>query len=185
MATKAAAKAKKAVTGPYWIGFDLGGTKMMACVLDEKYNILGTARKSTGGAAGAAKGVKRIISTVREAMEDAGVDPSKCQGFGIGCPGTVDTEKGILITAPNLGWHRTQLGNALKKEFKCPVAVLNDVDAGTYAEYHLGSAKARARCSVSSPARVWALGSSMMANFSMVAMSPPWNSATSGCPART
>ena len=141
MATKAAAKAKKAVTGPYWIGFDLGGTKMMACVLDEKYNILGTARKSTGGAAGAAKGVKRIISTVREAMEDAGVDPSKCQGFGIGCPGTVDTEKGILITAPNLGWHRTQLGNALKKEFKCPVAVLNDVDAGTYAEYHLGSGK--------------------------------------------
>lgn len=141
MAKKAVAKAKKISTKPFWVGFDLGGTKMMACILDEKYNVLGTARKSTGGASGAARGVNRIIGTVREAMEAAGVDPSQCQGFGIGCPGTVDTARGILITAPNLGWHRTQLGNVLKKEFNCPVAVLNDVDAGTYGEYHLGAGK--------------------------------------------
>jgi glucokinase len=139
MAKKAAAIAKKTSTKPFWVGFDLGGTKMMACILDEKYNVLGMARKSTGGAAGAAKGVKRIIGTIREAMEIANVDPANCKGLGIGCPGTVDTAKGILITAPNLGWHRTPLGNAFKLEFGCPVGVLNDVDAGTYGEYHLGA----------------------------------------------
>ena len=141
MAKKIASKKSTANKKPFWIGFDLGGTKMMACVLDEHYNVLGVARKSTNGAQGATKGIKRIIATVHEAMESAKVEPAKIKGFGMGCPGTVDTEKGILITAPNLGWHRTPLGRVLENAFHCPVAILNDVDAGTYGEYHLGAGK--------------------------------------------
>jgi glucokinase len=140
MPKKAAAKKKPAPSRkPYWIGFDLGGTKMMACVLDADFQVLGTARKSTQGAQGARKGVKRISATIREAMEAANVSPDKVQGIGIGCPGTVNTEKGILITAPNLGWNKLPLGPALQRAFKCPVAMLNDVDAGTYGEYTLGA----------------------------------------------
>lgn len=142
MATKTAAKKKPAPSSkPYWIGFDLGGTKMMACVLDADYKVLGSARKSTQGAQGAAKGVKRITATIREAMEVANVKPEKIQGIGIGCPGTVNSEKGILITAPNLGWNKLALGPALQRIFKCRVATLNDVDAGTYGEFALGAAK--------------------------------------------
>jgi glucokinase len=126
---------------PYWIGFDLGGTKMMACVLDAEYNVLGCARKSTQGAQGPHKGVKRIAATIREAMEEANVKAEKVQGIGIGCPGTVNTEQGILITAPNLGWHKLALGPALQRIFKCRVATLNDVDAGTYGEFTLGAGK--------------------------------------------
>ena len=47
---------------PYWIGFDLGGTKMRASVFDENYQILGTARKATNGSDGQAKGRKRILA---------------------------------------------------------------------------------------------------------------------------
>jgi glucokinase len=142
MPKKAAAKKIPApLRKPYWIGFDLGGTKMMACVLDADYNVLGSARKSTQGAQGARKGVKRISATIREAMESANVHPDKVQGIGIGCPGTVNTEKGILITAPNLGWNKLALGPALQRVFKCSEAKLNDVDAGTYGEYSLGAAK--------------------------------------------
>lgn len=142
MPKKAAAKKKPApVSKPYWVGFDLGGTKMMACVLDANYNVLGSARKSTQGAQGAAKGIKRIAATINEAIEAAGVKPEKIQGIGIGCPGTVNAEKGILITAPNLGWNKLALGPALQRLFKCRVATLNDVDAGTYGEYTLGAGK--------------------------------------------
>lgn len=140
MPKKAAAKKKSAPSRkPYWIGFDLGGTKMMACVIDPDYKVLGSARKSTQGSQGANRGVKRIAATIREAMEAANVAPDRVQGIGIGCPGTVNTQKGILITAPNLGWNKLPLGPALKRAFKCPVAMLNDVDAGTYGEYTLGS----------------------------------------------
>jgi glucokinase len=148
--TKKKAKAKVAVAEkapvklkdiPFWIGFDLGGTKMLACVLDKDYNVLGSARKSTGGSDGQAKGRQKILKAIREAIENAGVDPKGLQGIGIGCPGLVNPEKGILINAPNLGWRNLSLTTMLKGAFKKPVAVLNDVDAGTFGEYKLGAGK--------------------------------------------
>jgi glucokinase len=126
---------------PFWIGFDLGGTKMLACVLDKDYNVLGTARKSTGGSDGQVKGRKKIISVIHEAISVAQVDPKGLQGIGIGCPGLVNPEKGILINAPNLGWTNMGLTNILKTAFKKPVSVLNDVDAGTFGEFKLGAGK--------------------------------------------
>jgi glucokinase len=140
-ADKPAKAAKKLKNVPFWIGFDLGGTKMMASVLDANYHVLGFARKSTNGSEGAAKGRGKIVKAVHEAIEAAGVNPKGIQGIGIGCPGLVNPEKGLLVFAPNLGWTNMALRKLLQTEFKCPVAVLNDVDAGTYGEYILGAGK--------------------------------------------
>jgi glucokinase len=140
-ADKPAKATKKLRNVPFWIGFDLGGTKMMASVLDANYNVLGFARKSTNGSEGAAKGRGKIVKAVHEAIEAAGVSPKGIQGIGIGCPGLVNPEKGLLVFAPNLGWTNMALRKLLQTEFKCPVAVLNDVDAGTYGEYALGAGK--------------------------------------------
>lgn len=126
---------------PFWIGFDLGGTKMLACVLDKDYQVLATARKSTNGSDGQLKGKKKILAAINEAIILAGVDPKGLQGIGIGCPGLVNPEKGILINAPNLGWNNLGLTTLLKGAYKKPVAVLNDVDAGTFGEYKLGAGK--------------------------------------------
>lgn len=132
---------KKLRSVPFWIGFDLGGTKMMASVLDASYQVLGSARKSTNGSEGAAKGRAKIIKAIHEAIEAAGVDPKGIQGIGIGCPGLVDPAKGVLIFAPNLGWSNMALRKTLQTVFKCAVGVLNDVDAGTYGEFALGAGK--------------------------------------------
>ncbi|WP_395731961.1 ROK family protein [Prosthecobacter sp.] len=132
---------KKLRNVPFWIGFDLGGTKMLASVLDANYTVLGSARKSTNGSDGAAKGRNKIVKAIHEAIAEAGVDPKGLQGIGIGCPGLVNPDKGILIFAPNLGWTNMALRKLLQTQFKCPVAVLNDVDAGTYGEYVLGAGK--------------------------------------------
>jgi glucokinase len=139
----AAAKSRgaKPQQAPFWIGFDLGGTKMLACVLDESYKVLGVARKATNGSDGPAKGRRKIVQLIRDAMGEAGVDAKGLQGIGIGCPGTVNPEKGILLEAPNLNWQNVNLGTVLKKEFKKPVAVLNDVDAGTFGEFKLGAGR--------------------------------------------
>lgn len=126
---------------PFWIGFDLGGTKMLATVLDKDYQVIGSARKSTNGSEGQNKGRRKILNAIHEAIEDANVAPDGIQGIGIGCPGLVDPEKGILLDAPNLGWRHMGLKGILKKEFGCPVAVLNDVDAGTYGEFDLGGGR--------------------------------------------
>lgn len=134
-----ASKTAKLKEVPFWIGFDLGGTKMLACVLDKNYQVLGTARKSTNGSDGQAKGRKKILNAIHEAIAAANVNPAGLQGIGIGCPGLVNPEKGILINAPNLGWNNVHLADMLRGVFKKPVSVLNDVDAGTFGEYKLGA----------------------------------------------
>src|SRR5207253_863762 len=53
----------------------------------------------------------------------------------------VDLERGVVVEAANLGWRNVAIRDALEKEFKCPVVVLNDVDAGVYGEYRFGAGK--------------------------------------------
>ncbi len=140
-AQPAAKRSKPRKQAPFWVGFDLGGTKMLATVLDKDFKVLGEARKSTNGSEGQSKGRKRILKTIRDAIEEAGLDPRGIQGIGIGCPGLVDPEKGILHQAPNLGWSEVKLGKTLREEFKCEAAVLNDVDAGTFGEHVMGAGR--------------------------------------------
>lgn len=136
-----------ASTKKFWLGFDLGGTKMFATVFDEKFKPLGRARKKTKGALGAEKGLARIITVMESAMDEAGIEASQLAGIGIGVPGPLDLDAGIVLDTPNLGWKNVKLKKTLEQTFKCSVSVLNDVDAGTYGEYRFGAAKG-ARCAL-------------------------------------
>ncbi|MBM4089161.1 MAG: ROK family protein [Planctomycetes bacterium] len=126
-----------------WVGFDLGGTKMLAVVLDDQFTVLGRKRRRTRseGSSDAAVGVDRILETVQQALDDAQVDARQLSGIGVGCPGPVDLDRGIVLEAANLGWKNVRLREALEQRFSCPAAVLNDVDAGVYGENQLGAAK--------------------------------------------
>jgi len=133
--------------GRVWVGLDLGGTKMLANVFDDKYRVLGRAKQKTQGARGARAGLKRMIETISEALADAKVDPSRLAGIGVGCPGPIDPARGIIVEAPNLGWRNVPVEAHLAKAFGVRTVICNDVDAGVYAEYQAGAAKG-ARCAV-------------------------------------
>ena len=129
----------------YWIGFDLGGTKMLATVVDSNFRVVGTRRRKTKGEEGAKAGLARIVKTIDEALADAGLDRAQVGAIGIGAPGMLDLDRGILIHAPNLGWRQVALKRALNRFFHVPVIIANDADAGTYAEYRFGAAR-KSRC---------------------------------------
>src|SRR5262245_46184186 len=129
----------------HWVGFDLGGTKMMAAVFSPEFRLLGRRRRKTKGAEGAKAGLDRIVETIRDALDDGRVEGDQLAGIGVGCPGNVDLEKGVVIESANLGCKNFQTREALEKEFKCPAVVLNDVDAGVFGEYRFGAGK-NARC---------------------------------------
>jgi len=125
----------------HWLGFDLGGTKMFAVVFDENRKIIGSDRRATEGHKGVESGVERICETINAALEDAGITKESLWGIGMGCPGIVDMQRGVLQATLNLGWPEVPLKRLISKKFKCPVAVMNDVDAGTYGEYIAGAGK--------------------------------------------
>ncbi|HMP91002.1 MAG TPA: ROK family protein [Kiritimatiellia bacterium] len=128
-----------------WVGFDLGGTKMLATVFDEKFKPLGRKRRKTKGAEGAAAGLERLTRTIDEALEDAKITSAQISGIGVGLPGPLDLEKGIIIESPNLGWKNVKLQQLLTERYKCPAVLANDVDAGTFGEYRFGAGK-NGRC---------------------------------------
>lgn len=129
------------------VGFDLGGTKMLAGVFSSQLKLLATSKKKTKAQAGAEEGVKRIEEAIREALEEAKVAPQSVAAIGIGSPGPLDLNEGIVLESPNLGWRNVPLRKLLEKSFGCPVVVANDVDTGTYGEYRFGAAR-KSRCVV-------------------------------------
>ncbi len=91
--------------------------------------------------------LERIAGIIQKSVEEVGCTTADILGIGIGCPGPVEWEKGIVRVAVNLGWKNTPVGDFLHDRFQCPVSVLNDVDAGVYGEYRFGAA-AGSRCAV-------------------------------------
>lgn len=131
----------------FWVGFDLGGTKMMATVFDDGFKTLARKRKKTKAHEGAEAGLGRVKALIESVLDSAGVCAGDVAGIGMGSPGPLDLERGILLELPNLGWKQVRLKDALEAEFGCQVVVSNDVDAGTYGEFRFGAAR-KARCAV-------------------------------------
>lgn len=123
----------------YWIGFDLGGTKMHCTLFDADLKAQGTKRRRTKSELGVDASLERIESTIEKLLDECGVPASALAGIGIGCPGPVEWDTGIVRVAVNLGWENVAVGKYLQGKFHCPVAVLNDVDAGVYGEYVAGA----------------------------------------------
>jgi len=129
----------------HWIGFDLGGTKMLCQVYDDDLKVVGRDRRKTK--ASTSGSLDRIHECIDAALADAKVTREQLAGIGIGCPGPVDMEAGIVINPPNLNWKEVPVGPKLQDEYKCPATVLNDVDSGVYGEYRFGAGQG-ARCVV-------------------------------------
>ncbi|MCB2101264.1 MAG: ROK family protein [Rhodobacterales bacterium] len=129
------------------MGFDLGGTKMLAKVYDRDFNTLGRCRNKSRGREGVKAGLARMVETARGALDEAGLPARKLSGIGVGCPGPLDLDKGVVLSTPNLGWANVPVKATLEKALGCPAVIANDVDAGVYGEYRFGAAQG-ARCVV-------------------------------------
>lgn len=125
----------------YVLGFDLGGTKMLAAVFDRDYKILGRAKNKTRAEEGADAVFKRIVKTIDQALTAAKMDKKKIAGIGVGSPGPLDCVKGIILDTPNIGFRNFPLKEKLENEWKMPVRVDNDVNMGTWGEYHFGAGR--------------------------------------------
>lgn len=129
----------------HWLGFDLGGTKMMAAVFDRRFKVVASFKAKTRASEGASAVLERIHDTIDKVLELAGLETKNLAGIGVGSPGPLDLDRGVILHAPNLNWHNVPLKRTLEKRYQCPAVVANDVDAGTYAEWRFGAAQ-EARC---------------------------------------
>ena len=126
-------------------GIDLGGTKIQAIVVDEENNVVGQSRCPTPHEGGPQDVADAMATALREAASLAGTETSALKGVGVGSPGEIDAGSGAVSNAKNLpDWSESfPLGPNLSQALGTRVAVGNDVDVATWAEYVLGAGRGR------------------------------------------
>ncbi len=120
------------------IGVDMGGTKILAAVVNAEGRILAAAKIPTKADKGATVVIDRIASCIQKAIDKSRVAPESIQAVGIGAPGPLDPGTGVVIFAPNLGWKDVPLKAELETRTGILTFVDNDVNVGTLGEHTFG-----------------------------------------------
>lgn len=123
----------------YVIGVDLGGTKILTALANLQGEIIQRVRVATAANEPANEVVKRIIDTVWQVIKDAQIKKDEVLRIGIGSPGPLDLERGIVLFSPNLKWSNVAIVHLMESALKIPVVLENDANAAALAEYHFGA----------------------------------------------
>lgn len=133
------------MAGRYALGVDFGGTKVLSAVVDIKTGeVVGTGKKKTRPADEPDELMARLFDTADGAIKEAGRGKQEgIAGIGVGIAGQVDTERGILLGAPNLGQATVNLPMAalLTERYGVPAALRNDVQIAAMGEAAFGAGK--------------------------------------------
>jgi glucokinase len=123
------------------IGIDLGGTKILTAVADEKGRILASVKMDTQAKKGPEAVLSNIRSSVSSALLKAGRSMKEVSCIGLGAPGPIIGD-GVIIAPPNLpGFGRYDIKKKLSSMFGKKVVVENDANAAAVAEHLFGSGK--------------------------------------------
>lgn len=125
----------------YYVGIDLGGTNIVAGVVDETYRILTKASRRTNCPRPAEEIADDMAAVALEAIAQAGITPEQVEWIGIGTPGIANSSTGIIEYANNLGFVNTPMVQWISEKTGRPAFIENDANAAAYGEYVAGAAK--------------------------------------------
>lgn len=125
----------------YRLGIDLGGTNIVAGVVDENYNIVATAKRKTLTERSNEEIINDMAAAALEAIETAGLKPSDIESAGVGSPGSIDPDNGIVVYTNNIGFKNVHLADLLKEKTGIDFFVDNDANSAAYGEFLAGAGK--------------------------------------------
>jgi len=110
------------------ITVDLGGTKILSALLNDKNEIVQRVKTPTNSTYGVKKIVEDIAASINALLEKAKFNQKDIKAISIGVPGTVNPQTGVIAVAPNLGIKDFNIRKAIGKNFSIPVLIENDVN---------------------------------------------------------
>lgn len=122
----------------FTIGIDLGGTNIVASVVDENYKIVSTSKTKTNIPRSAEEIFDDIAKISKEAVANAGLTMADIASIGLGTPGTVNTD-GVIEYANNLGFdHVPAKAMIIERLGDIPVYIENDANCAALGEAYAG-----------------------------------------------
>jgi glucokinase len=130
----------------YIFGVDLGGTNIVAGAMTEDgseiHGVRSIPTNSTVGDEGVAG---RMVALVEEVLAETesvtGATRKDFVGVGVGAPGPLDREHGIVLIAPNLGWKDFPLRQRMLDRLSLLTSLDNDANCATFGEWWQGAAR--------------------------------------------
>ncbi len=131
---------------PTLVGLDLGGTKCAAVlgVLREggSLEILGKLTFATAAYPGPELMLGRLQEAVRQLLSEHRLQARDCAAMGVSCGGPLDSQRGLILSPPNLpGWDGVEIVRLLSERFGVPVGFQNDANACALAEWKFGAGR--------------------------------------------
>lgn len=127
---------------PYIVGVDLGGTKIYTAVATLKGAVVSEIKIPTEAHLGKKHVINNIITSIHSCIKNAGIAYKHISTVGIGAPGQIQYDAGIVLYAPHLkGWKNVKLKKILEHKLKLPVYVANDAQLAALAETKFGAGK--------------------------------------------
>lgn len=130
------------MTKNIFFGVDVGGTFTKTALVDVKGRLIAKSKISSRGFSNKSFFAKSLKDNLLSLLVRSPFSATSVEGVGIGLPGPVDFDKGVVLSLTNIrGWNRFPLAAYLKKSFSCPVLVENDANCMALAEARSGAAR--------------------------------------------
>jgi len=129
----------------YVVGVDLGATNIVSLLISRDARVIARDTRKTMGEEGKERTISQIVTSARSVIgegEKAGISSKSILGMGIGGPGPLNSDGGMIHLAPNIpGWIDTYLVKELEDELKLNVFLENDANAAALGEWWLGAGR--------------------------------------------
>ena len=125
----------------FHLGIDLGGTNIVAGIVNEKNEIIAKASCKTAVPRPETEICDSMERLCKEVVKKAGLKMDSIKEIGIGVPGAINPQTGIVEYSTNLVFHNWNLGEMMKERLNKKILIENDANAAAYGEYLAGSAK--------------------------------------------
>ncbi|MCD6400994.1 MAG: ROK family protein [Anaerolineales bacterium] len=125
-----------------YIGVDLGGTHLRAAIVNtETGKLTGLKQIPTLAREGHDAVIARMAILIEDVIHEQQIDKTDIGGIGIGVPGVLDLERGIVLFLPNLAgtWPNVPLKKIIEEKVEIPTSLLNDARSMTFGEWKFGA----------------------------------------------
>ena len=121
------------------VGIDLGGTFIKFALLDDRLRLAGSMKAPTPVDCGADGVIDAMIAGAKRLPIEQGVAPGDVVAVGVGAPGPLDLDAGVVIAMPNIpGFENVPVRERLSAGLDLPAVLENDANAAALGEHLLG-----------------------------------------------
>lgn len=123
----------------YVVGVDLGGTKIYTALVNLDGEIVKEVTVKTEAEKGEKVVLEKLLKTIDDVLENVNLDEVKA--IGVGSPGPLDVEKGLIVYTPNLPFKNFNIVSPIKERYNIDTYLDNDANVATLSEYMFGAGK--------------------------------------------